>query len=408
MLSDLFKNKNRASGVKKIVATAPPTAHPPAKQPTAEVPITQDDDDDHITLAHTQDYIAVEELSGDGEDSQVVSEAAILFANYRADQAIALIEAHLQAIPEEMNHDVWHALFELYHTSNMIAAYDTLSRAFTKHFGISPPAWPDATEAGQARTAPAITATPSDYIAIKGELGVGARPEIERIMAECASNATLRISLTQVSKLTQSGCDLLLDAIQFSYKKKVQLQWIVEDQIMAALIATLTDTAFAGIKSNWAIVFDIYQFQNRRDDFDNLSIDYAVALEESPPIWHDWRVSTGAVNTNDVPAAEPYIPFPVIFMPDNEQAFIAPQEITMSTDFEDLAEYANSTNAPVIDMIKTRRIDFSAAGNFCAAIATIASKGKSVSITNASQMVNSILKTFEIHSMARIEKRRVN
>lgn len=397
-LADLFKSKTRKSGVKKIIDETPPVTSRPAPS-VAEVTRAS------ASAAYMSDEISVSEVSTDAEGSQVVSEAAVLYANNRIDQAIALLAGHLKADPHEPKHDVWYGLFELYRASGRRDEHEKLSAAFSRLFEISPPGWASG-EHPDVKPADTVTPAQSDYIPLKGDLGVTARDQIDRIVDGCAASTALRVSLSGISDITPIGCDLLLEAIHASYKKKVQIQWITDQRTTALFTATLTSAAFSGTKSNWAIVFDIYQFENRRQEFDDLSIEYAIAFEESPPIWHDWRIGTCAIKTDDIATGEPEVPFPEISLSIDDAVYAAPSKLPENMDFTALREYAKSVDIPTIDMTRTEHIDFSAAGNFCAAIADIAATGKRISITNANQMVSAILKVFEVHSMANIETKR--
>lgn len=78
---------------------------------------------------------------------------------------------------------------------------------------------------------------------------------------------------------------------------------MVEQMLQSAIADNATGS---GDRTAWWMLFDLYQITGRREQFDNLSIEYASKFETSPPSWID---PDQADAQNARPAATPAVPF---------------------------------------------------------------------------------------------------
>jgi hypothetical protein len=59
------------------------------------------------------------------------------------------------------------------------------------------------------------------------------------------------------------------------------------DGAVRILKAEIKDPAGKGNKQAWLMLFDLYQIQPNREEFDALSMLFTVKFEQSPPAWVD-------------------------------------------------------------------------------------------------------------------------
>ncbi len=72
----------------------------------------------------------------------------------------------------------------------------------------------------------------------------------------------------------------------------------------------------------WLMLFDIYQLQDARREFDELSMEFVVKFERSAPSWSDAKVpGVDAGNQKTEPAAEAYVAFTGVLRGDQESLF---------------------------------------------------------------------------------------
>lgn len=81
---------------------------------------------------------------------------------------------------------------------------------------------------------------------------------------------------------------------------------MVEQMLQSAI----ADNAIGGSdRTAWWMLFDLYQITGRREQFDNLSIEYASKFETSPPSWSDPDQMDAQLAENPRTAATPTVPF---------------------------------------------------------------------------------------------------
>lgn len=81
---------------------------------------------------------------------------------------------------------------------------------------------------------------------------------------------------------------------------------MVEQMLQGAIVDNATGS---GDRTAWWMLFDLYQITGRREQFDNLSIEYASKFETSPPSWIDPDQADAQAAHNARPAATPAVPF---------------------------------------------------------------------------------------------------
>ncbi|HWS75828.1 MAG TPA: STAS domain-containing protein, partial [Quisquiliibacterium sp.] len=152
-----------------------------------------------------------------------------------------------------------------------------------------------------------------------------------------------------------------------------------------------------------------------RQAFDDLSIDYCVTYEVSPPPWEPLPgcIRSDAVAAGDAGAARGQGDAPDVQAPletgDHSSGFALRGEIVgrMVAELESLREWAGARKEVHVDCRALRRLDFVAAGELLNEVLSLCSGGRSVRFIEPGAMVESLLVVMGIHELADIRRRRI-
>ncbi|MFT5590030.1 MAG: ABC-type transporter Mla MlaB component [Bradyrhizobium sp.] len=325
------------------------------------------------------------------ETAPIVEEAAILFAN---DQNEIVESMLLDAIEDEKTGDgsrtVWAMLFDLYQITGRQAAFEKLAADFAKKFERSPPTW---TETVQGET-DSVVASPaaSAPIALSGNLDASIQKQLDRIQQLAIGNTQIKLDFTGLSAITSEGCNLLLETL----KKLRQADCVVAlnhaSQFSDRVRATCETGRHGTNEADWLLLLELLQLQNRKQDFEDASIDYCIAFEVSPPAFVAPPVAP-VTSTN-----RPLLPENVFLMPilvDGKSDLI--NKITL---------FAAQYNPAIIDCKHLARVDFSAAGQLLSCLAPLVANDRVIELHNVNQLVTALFNVMGLREIARITPRK--
>ncbi|MBI2313418.1 MAG: STAS domain-containing protein [Betaproteobacteria bacterium] len=356
--------------------------------------------DFEVMPAHT---VASIEVSGsDSGISPVAEEAAILYANGRADAAI---ETLLQGLTEtgglQQNLDAWFMLFDLFQVEGRKEDFDKLAVDFSVQFERSAPSWVDP-EAGPGSGVPeALRTGGGRYFGLTGTLSGASQAQIEEMMKASRKEGAFRIDFGKLQALEPDGCKLLLEALQTFRREHKELVLSGTAELERLLQKDIDEgPGAAPNQSCWLLLLELCQLQGRQEEFENLSVDYAVAYEVSPP---SWELLTAQVAQEEAGAEAPP-PAPAGEVP--ADAFALSGTITGSSlpQLPELSAHAESRKEVVIDMRRARRVDFVAAGVLLNAFTGLKRAGKRVIILGANEMIIALFTVVGLNQFAIILK----
>jgi len=368
--------------------SAPAPAAPPAEAP--KPPRKSKKDIDSIMCIEVEDGAA--EMPG------VIEEGAILFANGQADQALARLEASLAS--ESLGAwqlQVWLMLFDLYQHLGQKARFEERALDFVVKFERSPPVWTDAPKADKT---PSVMRTGgAAHVALSGTLSAASANALEQLGKVAERQPKLRIDFTKLQGVDADGCRLLLDALKSLKKAKKEVYFSGETQGLKLLRELAKPGEPATDQAVWQLLLELYQQLGMQNEFEEAAVDFAVTYEVSPPSWEAPPKPKGAAPP-PAAGAEPEAP--------PEDAFYIQGEVAGANDtlFGELAEYAQTANPLVIDMSRTRRIDFVNAGKLLNTLEKVASQERSIVIRGVGEMIAALLAVMRITKLARVIPRK--
>lgn len=315
----------------------------------------------------------------------VLENAALLFASGQAAPARASLE---QGVAND--HDAklsplaWLSLFDLLQRAGDRNGFEQFSLQYVVQFERSAPSW----EESGGRPA-AAKAAQGGYVPITGKLTGASAAQVDGLRRAIDKGMTqARVDLTQVAGFDDEGAKLLAAGLAAARKRGSPLSILRPEKLRAALAAAVKQGRDGG-EGAWLLALELLQWQQDRDAFENLAVEYAVAFELSPPSWEPPPAPPAAAPDAQAGAAA-------------EGDAVLPADVEMLSwsgvmagsalpHFARLADFAQGRAIVPIDMSGVERVDFVCAGAMLNAINRIEAQRKSVQLIGASPIIRALL-----------------
>ena len=211
----------------------------------------------------------------------VLENAALLYAGGQRDAARDLLEEGV-----ESDHDArqsalaWLALFDVLQRANERTSFERAAMQYVVQFERSAPAW----EEGLTTTAgPKVVA--GGYIPVTGKLSAASVAQVEGLKRAIEKKVPhARLDLASVTAFDDAGARLLANALAYARKHRFTLTLQRPEKLQIAVDAVVKRGKDGG-EGAWLLSLELLQFEQKHDAFDDRSIEYAIAFEQSPPSW---------------------------------------------------------------------------------------------------------------------------
>lgn len=384
MVFSFFRKKDETvAQVRQPVAPLAPSAKP-------AVPARPSDLEERSGHAAS----SIEVSGGDSGLSPAAEEAAILYANGRSDAAIdTLLHGITETDGFHHNLDAWFMLFDLFQVEGRKEDFDKLAIDFVVQFERSAPSWME--DGGEPGALPeALRTGGGKYFSLTGKLVAASRNQIEEMKKASEKDGAFRVDFSKLEAVDPEGSKLLLDALQMFRRQKKELVLSGAATLETLLQATTQENFGVAAQCGWLLLLELYQLQGRQEEFENLSVDYAVAYEVSPPSWEaQAKIATEEAGVELKSDLSDEIP------PD---AFRFSGVITGSAvpQIPELTTYAEKRKEVVIDMRRLKRADFVSAGVLLNAFTGLKRAGKRIIILGANEMIIALFTVVGINQFA--------
>jgi ABC-type transporter Mla MlaB component len=313
----------------------------------------------------------------------VLENAALLFASGQAAPARALLE---QGVVDD--HDAklsplaWLSLFDLLQRAGDRNAFDQFSLQYVVQFERSAPSWEDSGGRPQA-----AKAAQGGYVAISGKLTGASAAQIDGVRRAIDKGMMLaRVDLAQVAGFDDEGARLLAAALAAARKRASPLSIQRAEKLRASLAAAVKQGVEGG-EGAWALALELLQWQQDRDAFENLAVEYAVAFELSPPSWEPPPAPPAAQDASADASAEAGVAAKDV----ESLSWSGVMAGSALPHFARLAEFAQGRSIVPVEMSGVERVDFVCAGAMLNAINRIEAQRKSVQLLGATPIVRALL-----------------
>lgn len=371
-------------------ASVPPTSAPPplqtprpaqSAQPTAitKVPAVQPKPEAAPKKVEAQDTLSPDALTNGSfteiraEAASLIEEAAILFANNQ----IAVVESMLQsAIAEDALGNstlyTWEMLFDLYRITDKQLEFENLSIEYANKFETSPPTWVPLTPQKQAQPARSM-----QMVQFSEKLDSNSAKLIAHIQKLAESHRTIRIEFSQITEVTPDGCALLLHVLNKLQKSNHDLLLAGAAELADKIAAIVQVARRDNTESAWLLLLEILRLLNREKEFEEISIDYCITFEVSPPMFVRPKNS---VITTDTESIEARTDKGTFTMPPVVEGNVNPL-------LSALTAYYEKHSPAIIDCSQLTRVDFYAAGRLLTGLAPAFKQGRRLEFHHVNYLV---------------------
>lgn len=335
--------------------------------------------------------LLIEVESGTQEVPTVVEEAAVLFANGQSQDALDTLNRAIEAgTLGTWTLPAWLMRFDLYQQLGRKSEFEEKALHFVVKFERSPPAWNDLPSAG-----PATRPGGSAHIALSGSLSAASKGAFAQMLKASERHPKLHLDFAKLEGVDAEGCQLLLDTLSALRKAKKEVYISGEARAFELLQAQIV----GGDEPIWLLLLDLYQQLGMQEEFEEAAVNYAVTFEVSPPSWEARaRVEPPAPPTPAGSGARD----------DTDDSYRLEGDIAGEQEalFADLQRYVKEANPVLIDLSRTRRIDFINAGRLLHLIEKAREAKRAVVLRSVGEMMMALFAVMGIHKLARIIPRK--
>jgi anti-anti-sigma regulatory factor len=350
--------------------------------------------DDTVTGASLMDWSSahssIEVMQANPGLCGVLENAALLYAGGQMDASRNLLEQGVKTDHDARQSPLaWLALFDVLQRANDHASFERMALQYVVQFERSAPAW----EVGLTTTAgPKVVA--GGFIPVTGNLSAASVSQVEGLKRAIEKKVPhARLDLASVTGFDDAGARLLANALAFARKHRFALTLQRPEKLQLSVDAIVKRGKDGG-EGAWLLSLELLQFEQRRDAFDDRSIEYAIAFEQSPPSWEPPPVPDPVVVAGETPVA-----VHAGEGGDHEPADGEADKLCLSgvlagstnSQLAKLTEFAQRRAVVAIDLSAVDRIDFVCAGSLLNAISRIEAQRKAVQIMGASPIIRALL-----------------
>jgi anti-anti-sigma regulatory factor len=320
----------------------------------------------------------------------VLENAALLFAGGQLDASRNLLEQGVKTDTDARQSPLaWLALFDVLQRANDHASFERMALQYVVQFERSAPAW----EVGLTTTA-GPKAVAGGFIPVTGNLSAASLTQVEGLKRAIERKVPhARLDLASVTGFDDAGARLLANALAFARKHRFALTLQRPEKLQQSVDA-LVKRGKEGGEGAWLLSLELLQFEQKRDAFDDRSIEYAIAFEQSPPSWEPPPVPDPIAVPGEAPAAVQPVAGEEHRNADNEADSLCLSGVLAGSTNAQLArvtDFAQRRAVVAIDLSAVDRIDFVCAGALLNAINRIEAQRKAVQILGASPIIRALL-----------------
>ncbi len=356
-----------------------PGAARPAAAPAAAVK----------TATSTAPAPVSEQLAPDSTSFPPLYEAAILYAADHIGAAQEVLKDYMKTTDGKNSIRAWLMLFDFYHLTNNRKEFDALSMLYTVKFERSPPVWTGSQDAADPRRKEKRDR--KDFFQMAPDSDGALLAEIDRFESFAKENSSCRIDFAKVKALLSEEAELFAIVFQRLRRAKVPVWFSHSDDFVALIQKQIKDTAGLPLNASqgfWSLMFELYIFDGKLSDYEELGLEYAVAFEMSPPAW---EVVVRPVSGDDEASPANLTTTQRIAIGYQLRGVI---NAASKDELQQMGLFAASKPEVMLDATNLIRIDFSAVTMFYEAVRAINMGQKRVILSNLNELVAALLEVF--------------
>jgi anti-anti-sigma regulatory factor len=355
---------------------------------------------------------ALQVMASDSSLPPAFEEAAVLYSNGQDTAAASVL---WQAIKDDAldghARQAWSLLFDLYQAIGRQEDFESLAIDFSARFETSPPTW-DKTVAPPPEPDRAADGGVPAAVSLGTKLDAQSIKQLEQLQRNAQRHRTVLLDATAVRRVDALGADLLLRVLTVFERGQRELLLQGAEALLDALGPTIEPGRRDVSEACWLLQLALLRLLGRQQVFDDLSIDYCVTYEVSPPAWEPMPPSirttaagtaTAEADTSSASRAAGDGGFSA-----SPEGFALVGDLTgrAQVALGALREYAADRAEVIIDCSRLRRVDFVAAGELLNEVVALRTGGKHLVFKDLNHIVAALLAVMGIPDLAEIRLRR--
>lgn len=331
------------------------------------------------------------------ETTQILEEAAILFANGQTEMVEQILQGAIHEDPANAGfRSAWWMLFDLYQINGKQQQFDNLSIEYANKFETSPPAWNQSSKLEvQAAAVVRTGATPT--VPFSGRLDGNIIKLLERAQKLSEGTRVLRLEFSRITEVDPIGCGLLLRRLKKLQGSEHDLILVGASELVNKIRSILEVGRRDETEAPWLLLLELLRLLNSEKEFEEASIDYCITFEVSPPAFvaPKNKVTTDMEVNGTVDQVSDCFMMPTVIDGKTEQLINA---ITI---------FAAGHNPAVLDCSRLQRVDFNAAGQLLSGLAPLSGSGKSIELHNVNYLITALFNVMGLKDIVRILPRKL-
>jgi ABC-type transporter Mla MlaB component len=193
------------------------------------------------------------------------------------------------------------------------------------------------------------------------------------------------------------------------FMKSARALVVIGAQSLLEVVATTTEAGRRDPSDAcWMLQLEMLRLLGRQQEFEDLSIEYCVTYEVSPPSWEALPPSVQLASATSVRATgEPQASESLVSSQGNGLTLSGELEGRIQGMVAALREYAQHHTLIQLDCARLRRIDFGAAGELLNEVVALQAAGKYLRFKDVNHLVAALMSVMGIPDLAEVSMRRL-
>jgi anti-anti-sigma regulatory factor len=228
--------------------------------------------------------------------------------------------------------------------------------------------------------------------------------QVDSIIAASARRRETIVDFGEVEALDIAAAEALLRLLAQFGKAPGALVVRGAEALFAAARNAIEPGRRDPSEAGWMLALQALRVLGRQQAFEDLSIEYCVTYEVSPP---SWEPIGGAIRTGE--ATPQGVEAPPSRSPREADVFLLGGDVLgrMQQELPALRAHAASRNTVTVDCRGLRRMEFVAAGDLLNEVVALRAAGKQVQFVEPNYLVYALMLVMGIQELAEIRRRRI-
>ncbi len=320
---------------------------------------------------------------------QEIEDSAISHANGQTSEALRCVEAAITGGKlGQWAMQAWLIRFDLYMQLGLKAAYDSAADRFAEEFERSAPAW-----LARDASSPGAHGNAMPIVNISGKLSGRSAAPLAALSKTVDRYEGVQLDFARFEGADIEGCQHLLGTLQSLDRGGKLVRIFNVDVLLEKISAHTAPGDPSRDAAPWLLKIELMRILDRKAEFEEAAVDYAVTYDVSPPSWPDAPVESKRQDGPRSPASDWCAAIGDV---------IAPADDLLTR----IRAHAYYHEPLVIDLTRARRMDFVSASQFVKLLAELNESHKDIEIRGANEMISALLVMMGAGDVARIIPRR--